>query len=134
VILCLRVAFRWNERWMETRHYRDLQVWQRSMSPAREVHAVTESFPRSEQFGLVSQIRQAAVSVPSSVAEGRGRATRKAFALFLSPARGSLYELQTQVELAGDLGFIGKDRAHSVMSEAAEIASMIQGVVGSLHD
>jgi four helix bundle protein len=119
---------------METRHYRDLQVWQRSMSLAREVYAATEGFPRSEQFGLVSQIRRAAVSVPSNIAEGRGRASAKSFALFLSQARGSIYELQTQVELAGDPGYIGKDRAQSVLSEAAEIASMIQGLVAALHD
>jgi four helix bundle protein len=124
----------WNEGRMQTRHYRDLQVWQRSMSLAREVYAVTEGFPRSEQFGLVSQIRRAAVSVPSNIADGRGRMTAKSFALFLSQARGSLYELQTQIELAGDLGFVGKDRAQSVMSEAAEIASMIQGLVATLRD
>jgi len=117
---------------MQTRHYRDLQVWQRSMSLAREIYAVTEGFPKKEQFGLVSQIRRAAVSVPSNIAEGRGRTTAKSFALFLSQARGSLYELQTQVELAGDLGFVGKERAQSVMSEAAEIASMIQGLAASL--
>jgi len=118
---------------METRHYQDLQVWQRSMSLARDVYAAMEGFPRSEQFGLVSQIRRAAVSVPSNIAEGRGRATAKSFAPFLSQARGSLYELQTQVELAGDLGFIGKERALSIMSEGAEIASMIQGLVASLQ-
>ena len=117
---------------METRSYRDLLVWQRSMALAREVYAATEAFPRSEEFGLVSQIRRAAVSVPSNIAEGRGRATPKSFSLFLSQARGSLYELQTQVELAGDLGFIDKERAQSVMSEAAEIARMVQGLVASL--
>ena len=104
------------------------------MSLAREVHGVTEGFPRSEKFGFVSQIRRAAVSVPSNIAEGRGRMTAKSFALFLSQARGSLYELQTQIELVGDLGFVGKDRAQSVMSEAAEIASMIQGLVATLRD
>lgn len=119
---------------METRHFRDLQVWQRSMSLVREVYAVTESFPRGEQFGLVSQIRRAAVSVPSNIAEGRGRNTPRSFALFLSQARGSLYELQTQVELASDLGFLARDRAQSVMSEAAEIASMIQGLASALHE
>lgn len=119
---------------METRHYRDLQVWQRSMALARQVYTLTETFPRNEQFGLVSQIRRAAVSVPSNIAEGRGRATAKSFALFLSQARGSLYELQTQVELAGDLDFMGREEAQSVMSEAAEIASMIQGLVAALRD
>jgi four helix bundle protein len=119
---------------METRHFRDLQVWQRSMSLAREIYAVTEAFPRNEQFGLVSQIRRAAVSIPSNIAEGRGRMTDRSFALFLSVARGSLYELQTQVELAGDLGFMGKDREQFILREAAEIASMIHGLVAVLGE
>ena len=118
---------------METRTYRDLLVWQRSMALVREIYAATEGFPRTEQFGLVSQLRRAAVSVPSNIAEGRGRLTGKSFALFRSQARGSLYELQTQMELAGDLGFIGRERAQSVMGEAAEIASMIQGLTVSLQ-
>ncbi|HVT97451.1 MAG TPA: four helix bundle protein [Acidobacteriaceae bacterium] len=118
---------------METRTYRDLLVWQRSMALVREIYAATEGFPRTEQFGVVSQLRRAAVSVPSNIAEGRGRLTGKSFALVLSQARGSLYELQTQMELAGDLGFIGRERAQSVMSETAEIASMIQGLTVSLQ-
>ncbi|HEX3986149.1 MAG TPA: four helix bundle protein [Acidobacteriaceae bacterium] len=79
---------------MDTRRFRDLQVWQRSMALARYVYAATESLPQSELFGLSSQIRRAAVSIPSNIAEGRGRTTDKSFAAFLSQARGSLYELQ----------------------------------------
>ncbi len=95
---------------MENRHFRDLQVWQQSMALARNVYALTEAFPKREVFGLTSQIRRAAVSIPSNIAEGRGRTTEKSFALFLSQARGSLYELETQMELAGELGFAARSK------------------------
>jgi four helix bundle protein len=118
---------------MDTQRFRDLQVWQRPMTLARTVYKVTEGFPRDELFGLKSQIRRAAVSVPSNIAEGRGRATDKSFAMFLSQARGSLYELQTQIELARDLGFAAQDRANSILTEAAEIAAMIHGLLAKLR-
>jgi four helix bundle protein len=117
---------------METRHFRDLQVWQRSMELARQIYAVTDAFPRAEVFGLTSQIRRAAVSVPSNIAEGRGRMTDRSFALFLSQARGSLYELQTPVELACDLGFIESHNVRAILAEAAEIASMLHGLLASI--
>jgi four helix bundle protein len=118
---------------MDTRRFRDLQVWQRSMTLARNVYAATEGFPKAELFGLASQIRRAAVSVPSNIAEGRGRMTDKSFALFLSQARGSLYELQTQIELAGDLGFVNRSRSEEIIGEASEIASMIHGLLATLR-
>ena len=117
---------------MENRHFRDLQVWQRSMALARNLYALTERFPKSEMFGLRSQIRRAAVSVPSNIAEGRGRGTEKSFAVFLTQARGSLYELETQVELAADLGFTSKDQATAIVVEAAEISRMIHGLLTKL--
>ena len=103
------------------------------MALARSVYALTDAFPCSEGFGLTSQIRRAAVSVPSNIAEGRGRSTEKAFALFLSQARGSLYELQTQLELAGDLGYARKERIDGVLNEASEISLMIHGLLVSLR-
>jgi four helix bundle protein len=118
---------------MENRHFRDLQIWQQSMALARMVYALTEGFPRREAFGLTSQIRRAAVSIPSNIAEGRGRTTDKSFALFLTQARGSLYELETQIELAGDLGFASRDQAAAVVAEAAEISRMIHGLLARLH-
>ncbi len=102
------------------------------MGLARAVYKLTERFPRGEEFGLVSQIRRAAVSVPSNIAEGRGRMTDKSFAVFLSQARGSLFELQTQVELASELGFVARDAVQPVMLEAEEIASMMQGLMATL--
>lgn len=84
---------------MKERHFRDLKVWQRSMALACGVYGITAHFPQAEKFGLTQQMRRAAVSVPSNIAEGRGRRTNKSFALFLSQARGSLNELETQLEL-----------------------------------
>jgi len=104
------------------------------MTLARDVYALTATFPKSEAFGLTNQIRRAAVSVPSNIAEGRGRATDKNFALFLTQARGSLYELQTQTELARDLGFADEGGAHQILAEASEIASMINGLLAALRE
>jgi four helix bundle protein len=118
---------------MENRHFRDLQVWQRSMRLARDVYRLTETFPSSEHFGLTSQIRRAAVSVPSNIAEGRGRISQKSFVVFLSQARGSLYEIETQVELACDLGFADQDRADTIIAEAAEISRMLHGLIAKLR-
>jgi len=96
------------------------------------VFAAAEGFPNKKGFGLTSQIRRAAVSIPSNIAEGRGRTSEKSFALFLTQARGSLYELETQAELAGELGFATKDQAAAIIAEAAEISRMIHGLLAKL--
>ncbi|RPI59311.1 MAG: four helix bundle protein, partial [Planctomycetaceae bacterium] len=76
------------------RSYKDLQVWQKSMELAGQIYEATQKFPADERFGLTSQLRRAAVSVPSNIAEGYGRGTRKDYKRFLQVARGSLYELE----------------------------------------
>lgn len=103
------------------------------MELARRVYALTGTFPPSEAFGLTRQMRRAAVSVPSNIAEGRGRLTDKNFVVFLSQARGSLYELQTQIELAATLGFTDMGKAKPILAEAAEISAMIQALVRGLR-
>jgi len=103
------------------------------MALARDIYKLTESFPRSELFGLTSQIRRAAVSVPSNIAEGRGRLTHKSFVVFLSQARESLYELETQIELARDLGFTAGNQAHAVIAEAGEISRMLHGLMARMR-
>jgi len=85
-------------------HFRDLDFWQDAMRLAKLVYAITTSFPRHERFGLVSQIRRAAVSIPSNIAEGNARQSRRDYARFVSMASGSAAELQTQLLLARDLG------------------------------
>jgi four helix bundle protein len=119
---------------MKTRNYRDLQVWQRAMELARAIYAVTRVFPKDEMFGLTSQMRRAAVSVPTNVAEGHGRGSDKAFRIFLAQARGSLFELETQIELASNFGYIQPSRATELAGECVEIARMVNGLLTTLND
>jgi four helix bundle protein len=86
-------------------NYRDLLVWRKAKALAVGVYKATEGFPEHERFGLTNQMRRSAVSVPSNIAEGQGRGTRPDFANFLRVARGSLQELETQIDIAIDLGF-----------------------------
>jgi four helix bundle protein len=89
--------------------YRDLIVWQKARVLVREVYGVTRVFPRDELYRLTSQLRRAAVSVPSNIAEGEARLSRKEFHHFLTQARGSLAELETQVLIARDLDYISQE-------------------------
>jgi four helix bundle protein len=113
---------------MRTRQFRDLLVWQRSMRLAEEIYAVTRTFPKEEMFGLANQLRRAAVSIPSNIAEGQGRETQKSFVLFLTLAQGSLFELETQVELAGNLRMIPPETTATLLQTAAEIGRMLHGL------
>jgi four helix bundle protein len=102
------------------------------MELARATYLATERFPDGERFGLRQQMRRAAVSVPSNIAEGHGRMTDTQLRNGLGLARGSLYELQTQTELAESLGFLEKDSAHHLLSLAEEAAKLINGLLGVL--
>ena len=86
--------------------YRDLRVWQQPMDLAMQVYRLTETFPKHELYGLTGQIRRAAISIPSNIAEGKGRRTDRDFSSFLFRARGSLLELETQVLLARRLEYL----------------------------
>lgn len=118
---------------MKTRQFRDLLVWQRSMRLVEMVYAVTRQFPREEQFGLASQMRRAAVSIPSNIAEGQGRNSEKSFAHFLNQAQGSLYEMETQMELARNLSMLSGPRTEELLADAAEIGRMLNGLRSRLH-
>lgn len=131
--LALNLIARSNER-MKTRRFRDLLVWQRSMRLVEAVYIVTKQFPKEELFGLAGQMRRAAVSVPSNIAEGQGRGSDKTFALFLNQARGSLYELETQTELARNLGMIPTQHAEQLLAEAEEINRMLLSLRNTLRN
>lgn len=103
--------------------HRELRVWQNAMSLVRDVYTVTKVFPIEEQFGLISQLRRAAVSVPSNIAEGAARTSKREFAQFLSVARGSLAEVETQILIAKDLGYLVHDE---------EILAAISGLLRSI--
>jgi four helix bundle protein len=113
------------------RDFRDLIVWKKSIELAVQVYRETSSFPRDERFGLTSQMRRSAVSVPSNVAEGQGRATLGEFRHFLGIAKGSLSELETQVVIATELEFLPKDS--SLLSRLREVARLLNGLIVSLR-
>src|SRR5215471_6919731 len=108
-----------------TRSYRELIGWQKAMKLARLAYKLSSDFPRKEAFGLVAQLRRAVVSVPSNIAEGHGRLTDSQFRHFLGNARGSLYEAQTQIELARDLGYLGSKEAVEFMAQGEEVARLL---------
>jgi four helix bundle protein len=112
--------------------YRDLIVWQKAMALARYAYDQTIRLPKSESYGLLVQIRRAAVSVPSNIAEGHGRLTDQQFRHFLGNARGSVYELRTQFELAGDLGYLEQGPVQRLMEQSAEVTRLFNGLIGSL--
>jgi len=115
-----------------TRYYRDLLVWQKAMALARAVYRETEALPKSETYGLQAQMRRAAVSMPSNIAEGHGRLDDGHFRQFLATARGSLFELQTQLELAGDLKLMSDSSTKELMECCDEIARMLNGLVNAM--
>lgn len=115
-----------------SKSYRELIVWQKAMALALQAYALTRALPKSEAYGLLAQIRRAAVSVPSNIAEGHGRLTDSQFRHFLGNARGSLYEMQTQIELAGGLGFIDEKLMQELMARGGEVARLINGLVSAL--
>lgn len=108
---------------MEERGYKRLKVWIAAKELVAMVYGKLKGFPVEERFALCDQIRRAAVSVPSNIAEGYGRETHKDFAHFLSLSKGSLYELDTQLDLAVDLGYISKDE--QLESKIDEISRML---------
>jgi four helix bundle protein len=117
-----------------SRNYRELIAWQKAMKLAKAAYLLSNELPRKEAYGLVSQLQRAAVSVPSNIAEGYGRLTDLQFRHFLGNARGSLCELQTQVELACDLGYIGKETLKELMEKSSEVARLINGLITSLRE
>jgi len=109
--------------------YRDLIVWQKAMELTKQVYQMTISFPQDEVYGLTSQIRRCAVSIPSNIAEGRGRNSDKEFIRFLNIALGSLYELQTQLELAQAFQYLPS--ITEVDNRSIEIEKMLNALINS---
>lgn len=117
---------------MDIRPHRRLDVWKKSMHLTQEIYKATSTFPKYEEYGLTSQMRRAAVSVPSNLAEGAGRKGSKEFKQFLNIAQGSISELDTQIELALMLGYIGADQHEGLNSELTDISKMLYGLSRSL--
>jgi four helix bundle protein len=115
------------------RTYRDLLVWQKAKALTVEIYRATEQFPRTEIYGLTSQLRRAAVSVASNIAEGQGRLTHGEFLNFLGQARGSLLELDTQLAIALDLSYVKADRFEILDHEIYQVLGLLNRLIESLR-
>ena len=114
--------------------YRDLLVWQRAMELVKEIYRVTKTFPKEEVYGLTAQIRRAAIAVPSNIAEGKGRYSTADVNHFLVQARGSLYELETQVLIATDLKYLSEAESKKLLDRSDEVARLLNGLIRSLRE
>jgi|SRR5580692_11390936 four helix bundle protein len=114
--------------------YRDLVAWQKAMDLVTAVYRLTASFPREEIYALASQMRRAAVSIPSNIAEGQERHGRAEFRHFLRQANGPLMELETQASIAERLGYASADTVAVILQDAAEIGRVINGLIHSLEN
>lgn len=114
--------------------FRELKIWQRSMDLAEMIYQLTDGFPKDEKFGLSSQLKRCAVSIPSNISEGAGRGTNRQFKYFLEISMGSCNEVQTQIELSYRLGFIKKEVLYKVADETLQIYRMILSFYNSLKN
>jgi four helix bundle protein len=112
--------------------HKDLEVWKKSIDFVTEVYTVTASFPKSEIYGLISQIRRAAVSIPSNIAEGSGRNHKAEFVQFLYIALSSASELDTQLIISNNLRYIEQEQLERLQNELNTISKMIQGLIKAI--
>ena len=112
--------------------YEELVVWQKAMDLVTDIYKVTATFPADERFGLTSQIRRAAVSIPSNIAEGHGRKSTGAYLNHLSIAHGSLMEVETQLQISARLELVGSDGLSDLISKTNAIGKMLNGLIRSL--
>lgn len=113
--------------------YRDLLVWQKAMALATDVYAALEAFPARERYGLVNQLGRAVVAVPSDIAEGKGRISKKEFLQLLARARGSLFEVLTQLELSRNLKFLPEDTFEDLFAKGSEVGRLLSALMNNLR-
>ena len=114
--------------------YRDLIAWRKATQLALQIYRSTQEFPKAELYGLTSQMRRAAVSIPSNIAEGKGRYSRKEFTQFLYRARGSLLELETQLYIANELQYLPHTTYREIQDRAVELGRIVNGLTKSVQD
>jgi four helix bundle protein len=112
--------------------YRDLTAWQKAMDLVEQVYLGSRNWPKEEAYGLTSQVRRAAISVPSNIAEGQGRDSTKEFLHHLSMARGSILELETQILVAERLGYVDTPLSQDLLRRSAEVSRLVSGLMRSM--
>ncbi len=110
------------------RHYKELKIWQKGMALTKEVYRITENFPAGEKYALANQLRRAAVSIPSNIAERQARSGTREFLQFLSHASGSLAELETQILLSIGLGYSSTQDVNFILREISELQKMMAAI------
>jgi four helix bundle protein len=115
-------------------HFRKILVWQKSISLVTKIYKITRTFPKEETFGLTSQIRRSSVSIPSNIAEGSGRESNKDFLRFLYISLGSLFEMQTQLEIAKNIIYINEEEFNLLYEDSREIERMLASLIRKLKD
>lgn len=113
--------------------FRDLIAWQKGMALVVDIYRATESFPSTERYRLVDQLCRAVVAIPSDIAEGKGRLSKKEFVQMLARARGSSYEIQTQLEAAHKLGYLADAAFDDLMEKASEVSRLLNGLIKNLQ-
>jgi four helix bundle protein len=113
--------------------YRDLIAWKMGMEPVKAIYDATDTFPQYEIYGLVSQLRRAAVSIPSNIAEGQAHHTNPEFVRFLRHARGSLAEIETQVLIAQDRKYVSPQMAEELIVKTDKLGRVLSGLINSLR-
>ena len=116
------------------KNYKELKVWQKSYELCLDIYKITSKFPKEERYGLVSQMRRSSISVPSNIAEGYGRKTTADYIRFLYIAYGSNCELETQVLLSGDLGYLESIKLEGIKEEVQEVERMLKALIKSLEN
>jgi four helix bundle protein len=119
---------------MGLQSYKELIAWQKSIDLVTEVYKLTRVFPRDELYGLTNQLRRAAVSVPSNIAEGQGRLSRGEFRQFLGHARGSVFELESQVLIARNLKYLNEKDSEGLLLRITEVGRVLNGLLKSLDE
>ena len=114
--------------------YRDLVAWNKAMELVTEIYRVTQNFPKEELFGLMSQLRRAAVSIPSNIAEGKGRLSKGEFRQFLGNARGSLAEVETQILIAQNLSYLDEPEINRLLAMVEEVGKVLNGVLSAVKN
>ncbi len=118
---------------VKIKSFKDLEIWQRSISLVEEVYNITKNFPKEETYGLISQIRRAAVSIPSNIAEGFGRFHNNEYKQFLFISLGSCAELSTQLIIAKRLGYVKNDKSDILLDEIEQISKMTMSLIKKLN-
>ena len=115
------------------KNYKELKVWQASYKTCLHIYKVTKQFPKEDMYGLTSQIRRSAVSIPSNIAEGYGRKTTLEYVRFLYIAYGSVCELETQTMICGDLDYVRKEKLDQLKKEIGDVERMLKAMIKSLE-